>query len=112
MVFAFSLPASQPAADQELLLQQLAVIAWSLHGMCGLVTAKIASSKGRNPAVSFVKVRAHSRCCLHVVPVSHPLSRSMGLCLCHQHTRFLQTVSCAGIVQAIAAVAHWHADWP
>ena len=76
MLFAFPLPASQPAADQELLLQQLAVIAWSLHGVCGLITAKIASSKGRNPAVSFVKVRAHSRCCLHVVPVSHPLSRS------------------------------------
>jgi hypothetical protein len=56
MCFAFSLPASKPAADQELLLQQLAVIAWSLHGVCGLITAKIASSKGRNPAVSFVKV--------------------------------------------------------
>lgn len=44
------------AADTELLLQKLAIVAWSLHGVCGLITANIASSKGRNPVVAAVKV--------------------------------------------------------
>jgi hypothetical protein len=87
--------ACTPAADQELLLQQLAVIAWSLHGVCGLITAKIASSKGRNPAVSFVKVSLSSRCCLQWWLLC-ALPRSVGsTCLWHAYRRFLQTsVTC------------------
>jgi hypothetical protein len=50
------------AADTELLLQKLAIIAWSLHGVCGLITANVASMKGRNPAVAAVKVSKSANC--------------------------------------------------
>jgi hypothetical protein len=46
------------AVDTELVLQKVAVVAWALHGVCGLAAAKIASSKGRNPAIAVVKVGA------------------------------------------------------
>jgi hypothetical protein len=39
-----------------MVLQKVAIVAWLLHGVCGLAAAKIASSKGRNPATAVVKV--------------------------------------------------------
>lgn len=54
------LPACPPvllcSADTELLLQKVSIVAWSLHALLGLVSANIASSKGRSPAAAALKV--------------------------------------------------------